>query len=91
MSTEEQVREFITQNFLLASEATAIGSDASLLDAGIVDSMGVLELVQFLEETYSFEIADDEIVPGNLDSIDGIVAFIDTKRRQTFATSAEAS
>ncbi len=53
---------------------------ASLIEAGIIDSTGVLELVGFLEETYDIEITDSELVPENLDSIDKVVRFVGAKR-----------
>jgi len=48
----------------------------SLLDLGVVDSTGMLQLVSFLEETFSIKIEDEELVPANLDSIDNTAAFV---------------
>ncbi len=52
----------------------------SLLDKGIIDSTGVLELVGFLEENYHIQIEDEELVPENLDSINNLVKFIQKKQ-----------
>jgi len=52
----------------------------SLLDNGIMDSVGVMELVAFLEGELGVEVADDELVPENLDSVDNLVAFVTRKR-----------
>ena len=52
----------------------------SFLDQGIIDSTGVLELVTFLEERFAIKIADNELVPQNLDSIDNLVRFIEHKQ-----------
>lgn len=52
----------------------------SLLDKGIIDSTGVLELVGFLEENYQIQIEDEELVPENLDSINNLVKFIQKKQ-----------
>jgi acyl carrier protein len=79
MEIKEQVRAFIRDNFYVAGEDSLAG-DASLLEEGIVDSTGVLEVVMFLENTFDIQVDDDEMLPENLDSIDGIVAFIDRKR-----------
>ena len=76
---EHDVRAFLAENFVLGDDQTLAGS-ASLIDAGIIDSTGVLELVGFLEETYGIRIADYELLPENLDSIDNIVRFVGEKR-----------
>ena len=51
-----------------------------MLEAGIIDSTGVLELVAFLEESYGIEVSDDEMVPDNLDSLDNLVRYVSKKR-----------
>ena len=65
---------------MLGEEFRGLPGSASLIEAGIIDSTGVLELVGFLEETYGVEIADAELVPENLDSIDNILRFMAVKR-----------
>ena len=73
------VRRFIGENFLFRDDGDAITHDASLLDAGIIDSTGVLELVCFLETTFGIEVQDDEMLPENLDSIHAISNYVDRK------------
>ena len=73
------VRRFIGENFLFRDDGDAITHEASLLDAGIIDSTGVLELVCFLETTFGIEVGDDEMLPENLDSIRAIAAYVDRK------------
>ena len=73
------VRRFIGENFLFRDDGDAITHDASLLDAGIIDSTGVLELVSFLETTFGIEVQDDEMLPENLDSIRAITAYVTRK------------
>jgi acyl carrier protein len=68
------------ENFLLGDDLRTLPGDASLIEAGIIDSTGVLELVGFLERTYGLRIADHELVPENLDSIDRVVRFVASKR-----------
>ena len=75
----EAVRQFIVTNFFVPDEH-ALGDDTSLLDQGIVDSTGVLELTAFIEEQFSIKVDDADIVPENLDTIGGILAFIGRKR-----------
>lgn len=78
MSTIDTVRGFIADNFFVP-ESTTLADDTSLLELGIVDSTGVLEITAFLEREYGIEIADHEIVPANMDSIAAIAAFVETK------------
>jgi acyl carrier protein len=57
-----------------------LGDGDSLIDAGLIDSTGVLELVGFLEQEFGIDVADEDLVPENLDSIARLAAFIDRKR-----------
>jgi len=84
MSIEHELRKFIEENFILEGEDN-LGDEDSLLEKGIIDSTGVLELVAFLEETYQFKIKDEELVPENLDSIKNISQFIQIKLNSTAA------
>lgn len=56
-----------------------IGREDSFLDVGIIDSTGVMELVEFLEKRFEIELDDDEIIPENLDSIERIIKFVEGK------------
>ncbi len=78
METVTRVREFVTRNFFV-SDAARLTDDASLLDLGVVDSTGVLEIIAFVESTFGLSVDDDEIVPANLDSIERIAAYVDRK------------
>ena len=73
-----QLRQFIANNFLFSADFLLDDKD-SFVDAGILDSMGVLHLILFLEENYHFKLADDEIVPENLDSIHNLTTFLTHK------------
>ncbi len=75
---KEEIKDFIKNNFFVESIETLKDSD-SLLDNGVIDSTGVLELVTFLEENYNITVEDDELVPENLDSIDNIALFVGKK------------
>lgn len=82
METKQRVREFVTSNFFV-QDAAGLTDSASLLDLGVVDSTGVLEIMGFLESTFGVTVEDDEIVPDNLDSIERIAAFVERKRPAT--------
>ena len=78
------VRQFIISNFYVANPAD-LKDDTSLLDSGMVDSTGVLEVIAFLESEFGISVADNEIVPDNLDALERIVAFIERKGGQRVA------
>jgi len=78
MDAEGQIRAYIADNFLLGDDDD-LTSTQSLLESGVVDSTGVMELVMFLEQTFSVQVNDEELVPENLDTITNIAAFVETK------------
>lgn len=76
MSVESQVRSYILENLMFSGNPADLASDESLLDRGVIDSTGVLEIVLFLETTFGVKIKDSEMLPENFDSVDGIVRFV---------------
>ena len=82
---ESEIRNFLAENFPLGEDPGSLPADASLLEAGVIDSTGVLELVGFIEATYGVQVEDDELLPENLDSITNVVAFVERKRAATSA------
>lgn len=79
------IRAFIVENFLFGDESYALDDEVSLMDADLVDSTGILEMVTFLEERFGIALADTDIVPANLDTIARISAFVAGKRASTMA------
>ncbi len=75
---ERDVRSYVVDHFL-AGNAAKLRADGSLL-GDVIDSMGVLDLVAYLQEHFHFTVDDNEVVPGNLDTIDNLVAYITRKR-----------
>ena len=80
-TTAEQIRDFVVENFLFG-EDSGFDADASFLEEGIIDSTGVLELVEHIEQVFAITVADDELVPEHFDSINRLAAYIDAKRGQ---------
>lgn len=78
MCDVRELREFVAANFLFTDECALQDTD-SFLDAGILDSMGVLQIILFLEERYRITLSDDEVVPANLDSIESLQQFVERK------------
>ena len=79
MVIKDQVRSFLTTNFYVPDPAE-LANDATLLDQGLIDSTGVLEVIEYLENTFGITIEDSEMLPENLDSIDKIAAFVERKK-----------
>jgi acyl carrier protein len=73
------IKEFIQENFIMGRSDVVLDPDVSLIESGVMDSTGVLELVEFLESTYGIRIEDEELIPENLETIQNIVNFLQTK------------
>jgi acyl carrier protein len=73
------LREFLLTNFLLDAATARFGDADSLLEHGIMDSTGYLELIDHLEQHHGLRIADEEMTPENLETLDRIVAFLERK------------
>jgi acyl carrier protein len=73
-----QLRQFIRDNFIIGSSGPAFSDADSFMDRRIIDSTGFLELVLYLEETWG-TVADDEMIPENLDSLDHLQGYLTRK------------
>jgi acyl carrier protein len=87
---EHAVRQFLNDNFPLSSQSGELATSDSLITAGVIDSTGVLELIEFLEERYEIQIADEEVLPENLDSIGSIGRFVAEKLGTTDAAAEQS-
>jgi acyl carrier protein len=77
-TTEGRIREFIVKQFPIARK-NGLKSDEKWLETGMIDSLGILDLVHFLEEEFSLVISDDELQPDNFGSLDEVVEFVQKK------------
>lgn len=75
---EQKIRSFVIDNLLFGQEGTFSNED-SFLENGMIDSMGILSLVEYVTETFGVSIGDTEIVPENWDSVNRIARFVQTK------------
>jgi acyl carrier protein len=80
MAIEEEIKKYIAKNLLFSSDGFSYPDEVSFLEEGIVDSVGILELVAFVEDNYKVSVADEEITPDNFDSVARLTAYI---RRKT--------
>lgn len=84
----QTVRKFVIDNYLFGEEGK-LGNEDSFMETGMIDSTGILELIRFLESTYGIKVADEELIPDNLDSVNKIVSFIHAK--QSASTLADGA
>jgi acyl carrier protein len=87
MELKKQVRDFVTTNFYVA-DPRSLEDRTSLLDQGIIDSTGVLEVIMFIETTFGVTVEDSEMLPENLDSIERIATFVARKTSQPIPLAA---
>jgi acyl carrier protein len=78
-SIEEKIRNFIAENILFSGNGYVYSDDASFLEEGIVDSMGIMELVMFVGDTFRITVEDEELVPDNFDSVSRLASYIRLK------------
>lgn len=76
MELNDRIRDYIVENFLFGDQGPLKSDEQSLLDSGIIDSVGVMELVSYLEGDHGLQIQDEDLMPENLDSIADLAAFI---------------
>lgn len=77
---KEKIITFVVDNFTFGDESMVSYSE-SFLETGIIDSTGILELVEFLEKEFAITIDDEELIPENLESIEKIALFLQQKRK----------
>jgi acyl carrier protein len=82
-AVEQELRIFVVETFLFGQGGDELNDDDSLLELGIVDSTGVLEIVAFLEEKWSIGVEDEELVPENFDSLSRLTVFVGKKLGKT--------
>ena len=73
------IMDFIKENFIMGRSDVVLDPEVSMIESGIMDSTGVLELVEFLETTFNIKIEDEELIPENLETVNNIITFLKTK------------
>lgn len=81
MSVEKTIREYVLENYLFTDDESELDNSDSFLDKGILDSTGILEIINLLEDTFEIKVEDDEMIPENLDSVNSIIAYVDKKNK----------
>lgn len=78
LEQSDTIKQFVVENFLFGN-TDGLMDDTSFIDDGIIDSTGILELVTFIENEFSIQVKDEELIPENLDSIEKVSRFINRK------------
>jgi len=89
-TVEHEVRAFLAENFSLGNDLSHLSGTQSLTERGFIDSVGIVEVLTFLENQYGIQISDDETLPENIDTIDNIVRFVGEKRGAPQAATRDA-
>lgn len=76
---EDRVREFVLQHFPLARK-NGVKPEDKWLETGLVDSLGILDLVHFVENEFSIHVADEDLSPENFQSLAAVAAFVEAKQ-----------
>jgi acyl carrier protein len=79
MTIDTEIKDYIAKNLLFSDNGFPYSEEASFLEEGIVDSVGVMELVAFVEEKFGLKIDDADVTPDNFDSVSRLAAFIRRK------------
>jgi acyl carrier protein len=78
-TVEERIREFVLKQFPLARK-NGLKSGEKWLESGLIDSLGILDLVHFLEDEFQIQVSDEELLPDNFESLDGVASFVRMKQ-----------
>jgi acyl carrier protein len=79
MSVASEVEKFIVEEIALGTGVESVGHDDDLLAQEIIDSLGIVELVAFLESRFGIKVGDDDLLPENFRSVNSVVAFVEAK------------
>lgn len=74
---KEAIREFVRSKLSKKKNHTTVDDKSNIIEAGIIDSLGIMQLVEFIENKFSLKVKDEDIIPDNFESIETISSFID--------------
>jgi acyl carrier protein len=88
-ATQQKLRKFVTETFLFGDGAD-LRDDDSFIEKGIIDSTGILQVVDFVEQEFGFQVREEDLLPENLDSVNQLTAFIQRELARVPASGAKA-
>ena len=80
MDLKENIRQYIAKNMLFSDNGFPHGDDASFLEEGIIDSVGFMELVAYVQQTFGIEVGPEDLVPDNFDSVNKLARYVTSKK-----------
>jgi acyl carrier protein len=89
MLLKDELRQFVTDNFMFGKHYEGFADDNSFIERGIIDSTAVMELVAFLEEHYQIKLQDKDLIPENLDSINGLARYVQSRLQLNYTEASE--
>lgn len=89
MELDQQIRKYLVENLLYVDDASQYDNDTSFIREGLIDSMGVMELVMYVQSRFGITVEQQEVTPDNFDSVNKIVAFI--RYKQSVAIQSEGT
>ena len=81
MSTIDELKNFLFSEIVVDQNIESLSPDDDLIMRGIIDSLGIMKLVTYLEETFSIIVSDDDIVPENFQTIEKLEKLIERKKQ----------
>jgi acyl carrier protein len=91
MTLNDELRQFVTDNFMYGKPYKGFADDDSFIERGIIDSTAVMELVAFLENRFRIKLLDQDLVPANLDSVNGLARFVESRLPPNFSKACDPS
>jgi acyl carrier protein len=76
------IKDFIQSEIIKGKSSEMVKTSDNLIESGIIDSIGIQVLIDFLEKKYSFQIADDEVIPDNFETVDAITDYVKHKKHE---------
>ena len=80
MGIQDQIRQYVNENLLFGDDRIQYENDSSFLQNGLIDSMGVMELVAFVQSAFLIQVDPMEITPDNFDTVNKLAAYISRKQ-----------
>lgn len=84
MALKDELRQFVTDNFMYGKPYKGFADDDSFIERGIIDSTAVMELVAHLERRYRITLQDKDLIPDNLDSVNNLARFVKSRVQPNF-------
>ena len=80
MSNAEIIKSFIIKDILTDATKTNIGYEDSLIEAGVIDSLGIMKMLAFLSDKFQLTVEDEDVIPENFETINAISTYIEKKK-----------